>query len=235
MAPSSSSLTFSTALSKLLNSYVFSSVIEFSSTVSSFLYLLSLLDFSCIVLLSSMSISRTTVLNSLHQVNHSSPVHLGLFLRFYFVLSFGIYSSVSSFSLTVFIFMHQIKHLPLSVLKECPRIGDKPYHSTILQFLVVSPSVIVQAAYLLYSQWLPVVEDRCANREDLNTLIQANWKSHPQTAAFKLCKYTSLLLEEDLEMGSSACSLHTKPQSNGQLRTVSSLVATIPLSPPPTP
>lgn len=106
MAPSSSSLTFSTALSKLLNSYVFSSVIEFSSTVSSFLYLLSLLDFSCIVLLSSMSISRTTVLNSLHQVNHSSPVHLGLFLRFYFVLSFGIYSSVSSFSLTVFIFMH---------------------------------------------------------------------------------------------------------------------------------
>ena len=65
MAPSSSSLTFSAALSKLLHSYVFSLVTEFSSTVSSFSYLLSLLNFSCIVLLSSVSISRTTVLNFL--------------------------------------------------------------------------------------------------------------------------------------------------------------------------
>ena len=53
---------------------------------------------SYILLLSSVSIFMTITLNSLSSKLHIS-ISLGFFLSFYLILSFGIYSSISSFCL----------------------------------------------------------------------------------------------------------------------------------------
>lgn len=122
---------------------------------------------------------------TMYQVNHLSLFHWDLFLRFYLFWGRGIYSSVSSFSLPLYVGFYALDKTNTS-----PSLGDEPHPSSPSQLSVVSQTFVFgQEACFILSSW------RCAKMcyGPKGRVLVSSWirKPNPQAAAFKRCKYVS--------------------------------------------
>lgn len=117
------------------------------------------------------------------------------FFMFYFVLSLGTYSSVSSFGLILWWFLCiRLKQLPFSLWRSC--VGDEPYCSTLPQLLAVSQNLWLSKQPVLFllapSIWLCAKSCQCPKRRfSVNPEVKIDWRSDSKVATFKVCKYAS--------------------------------------------
>ena len=117
-------------------------------------------------------------------------------LKFYLILSFGIYSSVFAFCLTLCWFLRIRKKEPsLPVLKEWPCVGGWTLSFNPALALGCPSNLCDRPSSLFHISWLPWVEGMPRpvsgpkGRISVSTWIHADWKPDPQAASLKLWKY----------------------------------------------